>query len=96
MKLYIDNTLLLKPIPPEIKTCPTCKLIFLSFLRMDAKQFITCDDYRTAPLAKLAQGESGVPANLVRTAWVQFLPTPARSMLCAFHQAVCLPLLRFQ
>ena len=50
----------------------------------------------TAPLAKLAQGESGVPANLVRTAWVQFLPPPARSMLRAFHQAVCLPLLRFQ
>jgi len=46
MELYIDNTLLLKPIPPEIKTCPTCKLIFLSFLRMDAKQFITCDDCR--------------------------------------------------
>jgi hypothetical protein len=31
----------------------------------------------TAPLAKLAQGESGVPANLIRTAWVQFLPPPA-------------------
>jgi hypothetical protein len=50
----------------------------------------------TAPLAKLAQGESGVPANSVRTAWVQFLPPPARSMLRAFHQAVCLPLLRLQ
>ncbi len=50
----------------------------------------------TAPLAKSAQGESGVPANLIRTAWVQFLPPPARSMLSAFHQAVCLPLLRFQ
>ena len=51
----------------------------------------------TAPLAKLAQGESGIPANLVRTAaWVLFLPPPARSMLRAFHQAVCLPLLRFQ
>jgi hypothetical protein len=50
----------------------------------------------TAPLAKLAQGESVGPANLVRTAWVQFLPPPARSMLRAFHQAVCLPLLRFQ
>ena len=49
-----------------------------------------------AHLAKLAQGESGVLANLVRTAWVQFLPPPARSMLRAFHQAVCLPLLRFQ
>jgi hypothetical protein len=60
---------------------------------------IQSDTYRyTAPLAKLAQGESGVPANLVRTAWVQvqFLPPPARSMLRAFHQAVCLPLLRFQ
>jgi hypothetical protein len=32
----------------------------------------------TAPLAKLAQGESCVPANSVRTAWVQFLPPPAR------------------
>jgi hypothetical protein len=50
----------------------------------------------TAPLAKLAQGESGVPANLVRTAWVQFRPPPAWSMLRAFHQAVCLPLLRIQ
>ncbi len=50
----------------------------------------------SSPLAKLAQVESGVPANLVRTAWVQFLPPPARSMLRAFHQAVCLPLLRFQ
>jgi hypothetical protein len=42
----------------------------------------------TAPLAKLAQGESGgcgVQANLVRTAWVQFLPPPARSILRAFH-----------
>ncbi len=53
---------------------------------------VTC----TAPLATLTQGESGVPANLVRTAWVQFLPPPARSMLRAFHQAICLPLLRFQ
>jgi hypothetical protein len=51
---------------------------------------------KTAPLAKLAQGESGVLANLVRSAWLQFLPTPARSMLRAFHQAVCLPLLTFQ
>ncbi len=50
----------------------------------------------TAPLAKLAQGESGVPANLVRTAWVQFLPPPAQSMLCAFHKAAYLPLSRFQ
>ncbi len=49
----------------------------------------------TAPLAKLAQGESGVPAFLVRTAWVQFLPPPARSVLRAFHQAVCLPLWDF-
>ena len=53
-------------------------------------------NFCAAPLAKLAQGESGVPANLVRTGWVQFLPPPARSMLRAFHQAVCLPLLRFQ
>jgi hypothetical protein len=43
----------------------------------------------TAPLpAKLAQGESRVPANMVRTAWVQVVPTPARSMLGAFHPAV--------
>jgi hypothetical protein len=47
--------------------------------------------YTTAPLAKLAQGESGVPANLVRTAWVQLLPPPARSMLRAFlKQCACL------
>ncbi len=40
MELYIDNTLLLKPIPTKIKTCPTFKLIFLSFLRIDAKQLL--------------------------------------------------------
>ncbi len=41
-----------------------------------------------APVAKLAQGESGVPADLVRTAWVQFLPPPARSRL---RDEACFP-----
>ncbi len=44
----------------------------------------TWDRQTTAPLAKLPQGESGVPANLVRTARVQCLPPPARSMLPCF------------
>jgi hypothetical protein len=38
----------------------------------------------TAPLAKLAQGESGVPANMVRTAWVQFLPPPSTKHASCF------------
>jgi asparagine synthase (glutamine-hydrolysing) len=51
-----------------------------------------CACLSTAPLAKLAQGESGVPASLVRTAWVQFLPRPEHEACFVFStkQFACL------
>jgi hypothetical protein len=52
---------------------------------------IDFDQLSTAPLAKLAQGESGVPANLVRTAWVQFLPPQHKAcFVLSTKQYACL------
>ena len=36
----------LLPIPPENKICPICKNIFISFLKLNAKPYITCDECR--------------------------------------------------
>jgi hypothetical protein len=70
-----------------VRTC--CLPLLRSLIKLNVCMF-----FETAPLAKLAQGESGVPANLVRTAWVQILPPPARqheaSFVLSTKQYACL------
>ncbi len=44
MEIYIENTLSLKPIPPEERICTLCKHVFSSFLKTNVQQYITCYD----------------------------------------------------
>ena len=46
--LYMEyvNILTLRPLPAQVKVCPTCRQPFLSRLKMNAKFYITCDGCR--------------------------------------------------
>ena len=41
-----NENLTLKPLPPKILYCSVCKTDFISYLKMNAEFYKTCDDCR--------------------------------------------------
>ena len=44
--ITLNQNLTLKPIPPKILYCKTCRTTFKSYLKMNAEFFKTCDECR--------------------------------------------------
>ena len=44
--ITLNENLTLKPIPPKLLHCKTCKTNFISYLKMNAEFYKTCDECR--------------------------------------------------
>jgi len=44
--ITLNENLTLKPLPPQILYCKTCKSNFISHLKLNAEFYKTCDDCR--------------------------------------------------